>query len=84
MSTYYNYQQLHDQFDESGILVHYEAVIRKIAAELDEIAFALKTGGTPNQPTALIEDVSKLRKEITDLESKNIDGKYNTLGIIAL
>lgn len=84
MSTYYNYQQLHDQFDESGILVHYEAVIRKIAAELDEIAFALKTGGTPNQPTALIEDVSKLRKEITDLENKNIDGKYNTLGIIAL
>ena len=84
MSTYYNYQQLHDQFDESGILVHYEAVIRKIAAELDEIAFALKTGGTPNQPTALIEDVAKLRKEITDLESKNVDGKYNTLGIIAL
>lgn len=84
MSTYYNYQQLHDQFDESGILVHYEAVIRKIAAELDEIAFALKTGGTPNPPTALIEDISKLRKEITDLENKNIDGKYNTLGIIAL
>lgn len=84
MSTYYNYQQLHDQFDESGILVHYEAVIRKIAAELDEIAFSLKTGGTPAQPTALIEDVAKLRKEITDLESKNIDGKYNTLGIIAL
>ncbi|RQO66075.1 FUSC family protein [Pedobacter sp. KBW06] len=84
MSTYYNYQQLHDQFDESGILVHYEAVIRKIAAELDEIAFALKTGGTPSPPAALIEDVSKLRKEITDLESKNIDGKYNTLGIIAL
>lgn len=84
MSTYYNYQQLHDQFDDSGILVHYEAVIRKIAAELDEIAFALKTGGTPNQPTALIEDVAKLRKEIIDLENKNIDGKYNTLGIIAL
>lgn len=84
MSTYYNYQQLHDQFDESGILVHYEAVIRKIAAELDEIAFSLKTGGTPAQPTALIEDVAKLRQEIVDLESKNIDGKYNTLGIIAL
>lgn len=84
MSTYYNYQQLHDQFDESGILVHYEAVIRKIAAELDEIAFSLKTGGTPAQPTALIEDVAKLSQEIVDLESKNIDGKYNTLGIIAL
>ncbi|AOM79909.1 FUSC family protein [Pedobacter steynii] len=84
MSTYYNYEQLHDQFDDSGILAHYEAVIRKIAAELDEIAFALKTGGTPRPPISLIEDVSKLRKEIIHLESENTDGRYNTLGIIAL
>lgn len=84
MSTYYNYEQLHDQFDDSGILAHYEAVIRKIADELDEIAFALKTGGTPRPPISLIEDVSKLRKEIIHLESENTDGRYNTLGIIAL
>lgn len=84
MSTYYNYEQLHDQFDDSGILAHYEAVIRKIADELDEIAFALKTGGTPRPPVSLIEDVSKLRKEIIHLESENTDGRYNTLGIIAL
>ena len=47
MSTYYNYEQLHDQFDESGILANYESVIIKIAYELDEIAFALKSGGIP-------------------------------------
>lgn len=84
MSTYYNYEQLHEQFDSSGILSHYESAIKKIADELDEIAFALKTGGTPRLPTSLIEYVSRLKKEITDLEQNNTEGKYNTLGIIAL
>lgn len=84
MSTYYNYKQLHEQFDASGILRHYESVIIKIADELDDIAFALKTGGTPNLPTSLIKDVEKLKNKITELESSNIEGKYNTLGIIAL
>lgn len=84
MSTYYNYKQLHEQFDSSGILKHYESVIIRIAEELDEIAFALKTGGTPSLPTSLIEDVERLKNEITELEISNTDGKYNTLGIIAL
>ncbi|ETZ22482.1 FUSC family membrane protein [Pedobacter sp. V48] len=84
MSTYYNYKQLHEQFDASGILIHYESVIIKIADELDDIAFSLKTGSTPSLPTSLIEDVAKLKNEITALEVNNTDNKYNTLGIIAL
>lgn len=84
MSTYYNYKQLHEQFDSTGILKHYESVIIKIADELDDIAFSLKTGGIPSLPTSLIEDVETLRTEITQLESNNTEGKYNTLGIIAL
>ncbi|MNK04898.1 Inner membrane protein YccS [compost metagenome] len=84
MSTYYNYKQLHEQFDSTGILRHYESVIIKIADELDDIAFSLKTGGVPSLPTSLIEDVETLRTEITQLESNNTEGKYNTLGIIAL
>lgn len=84
MSTYYNYKQLHEQFDSSGILKHYESVIIRIADELDDIAFALKTGATPSLPTSLIEDVEKLKNEIIALETNNTEGKYNTLGIIAL
>lgn len=84
MSTYYNYKQLHEQFDASGILRHYESVIKKIADELDDIAFALKTGGTPRLPTSLIKDVKRLKNQINWLERKNTDGKYSTLGIIAL
>jgi uncharacterized membrane protein (TIGR01666 family) len=84
MSTYYNYKQLHDQFDDSGILRNYESIIIKIADELDDIAFALKTGSVPNLPTSLMEDVEKLKRAIAELEQNNTDGKYNTLGIIAL
>jgi uncharacterized membrane protein (TIGR01666 family) len=84
MSTYYNYKRLHEQFDASGILTHYEKVINRIADELDEIAFSLKTGGTPRLPTQLISEVDSLRSSILKLESNNADGLYNTLGIVAL
>ncbi|WP_199120665.1 FUSC family membrane protein [Pedobacter sp. ASV28] len=83
MSTYYNYKQLHEQFDSVGILSHYQEVINKIADSLDDIAFALKSGGLPTVSDSLENDLAKLREEINGLEqhkSKN----YNTLGIIAL
>jgi uncharacterized membrane protein (TIGR01666 family) len=83
MSTYYNYKQLHEQFDSAGILPQYEQVINKIAASLDNIAFALKSGGTPTLAYALVEDVAQLKAEITELELNN-EEKYNTLGLIAL
>ncbi|HEX8609163.1 MAG TPA: FUSC family membrane protein, partial [Pedobacter sp.] len=84
MSTYFNYEQLHEQFDKSGILSLYEKVIIHIADELEDIAFALKTGGTPILPKFLSTEVANLKKEITLLESSNADGRYSTLGIIAL
>ncbi len=83
MSTYYNYKQLHEQFDSIGILPQYEDVINKIAASLDEISFALKSGGTPSLSYGLIDDVAKLKEEITKLEINN-DQQYTTLGLIAL
>ena len=83
MSTYYNYKQLHEQFDSTGILPHYEEVINKIAFSLDEIAFALKLGTNPKLADGLIEDVNNLKTQITLLEN-NKDTSYNTLGIIAL
>ncbi len=84
MSTYYNYQKLHDQFDSSGILKKYEIVINHIADELEQIAFALKTGGTPGMPAKLIKEVAKLKESIIELENNNTNGQYNTLGIVAL
>lgn len=83
MSTYYNYKQLHEQFDSVGILPQYEGVINKIADSLDEIAFALKSGGTPTLSADLVNDVAQLKAEITTLELNN-EQTYNTLGLIAL
>ena len=83
MSTYYNYKQLHKQFDSIGILSHYEEAINKIADSLDDIAFALKSGGIPTLTENLENDLVKLRKEISDLEQQKGE-TYNTLGIIAL
>ena len=83
MSTYYNYEELHAQFDSTGILPKYESIINKIAESLDDIAFALKTGGLPGLSESLVTDVNQLKYEITLLEA-NGDRKFNTLGLIAL
>ena len=84
MSTYYNYKRLHEQFDATGILNHYETVINQIADELDNLAFALKTGGTPLLPKQLMQQVTNLKARISDLEVNGKGKEYNTLGILAL
>ncbi len=83
MSTYYNYKQLHEQFDSVGILSHYEDAIHKIADSLDDIAFSLKSGGTPTLARNLERDLEALRNEISNLE-QNRSKDYDALGIIAL
>ncbi|RZJ80716.1 MAG: FUSC family protein [Flavobacterium sp.] len=83
MSTYYNYKELHLQFDSSGILRRYERLINQIADALDNVAFSLKSGGTPHIDKNLLRGVEKLKYKITLLE-KNKNQQYNTLGLIAL
>ena len=83
MSSFYNYEQLHKQFDSIGILKKYEAAILKIADHLKEISFALKSGGMPEAPTALNEYIRSLKEEIAHMESNN-DGQFSTVSIVAL
>ena len=83
MSTYYNYKQLHQQFGNVNILIHYQDAINKIADSLDDIARSLKTGGIPTLTKSLEKDMATLRTEIADLE-KSKDATFNTIGIIAL
>ncbi|WP_029285031.1 FUSC family membrane protein [Pedobacter sp. R20-19] len=84
MSTYYNYQQLHEQFDQAGILKDYEMAIKRISYALDDIAFALKSGGKPVLSKRLLIEIERLKIKINDLEKNNKNQQYNTLGIIAL
>lgn len=83
MSTYYNYKQLHEQFDSVGILPQYEDIINKIALSLDDISFALKSGGSPSLADGLLTDVNSLKNSIIQLENDK-DISHHTLGLIAL
>jgi uncharacterized membrane protein (TIGR01666 family) len=83
MSSFYNYQQLHEQFASVQILSLYEDAILKIADELKEISFALKTGRVPSPPIVLNKEILTLKKEIALLEANN-GGRFTTLGIIAI
>jgi uncharacterized membrane protein (TIGR01666 family) len=83
MSSFYNYEQLHVQFGPTGILLRYEQAILKIADQLKEISFALKTGGVPADATELENFVRSLREEIRQMEAIN-DGQYTTSGLVAL
>lgn len=84
MSTYYNYEQLHEQFDKAGILKDYEMAIKRISYALDDIAFALKSGGKPVLSKRLLIEIERLKTKINNLESNNTNQEYNTIGIIAL
>ena len=84
MSTYYNYKKLHEQFDASGILTDFEVMINMIANELDKLAFALKTGGTPLLSGQLIAETANLKSKILKLEAEKETAAYNTLSIVAL
>lgn len=84
MSTYYNYQQLHDQFDKAGILSDYEMAIKRISYALDDIAFALKSGGKPVVSKRLLIEIERLKIKINNLEKNNTNQEYSTIGIIAL
>lgn len=84
MSTYYNYQQLHEQFDSVGILSDYEMAIKRISYALDDIAFALKSGGSPTITKRLLIEIERLKIKINELESNSENQNFSTLGIIAL
>ncbi|RZK48085.1 MAG: FUSC family protein [Pedobacter sp.] len=84
MSTYYNYDQLHKQFDNVGILKNYEKVILLLADSLEDIAYSLKTGGIPGAGKDLDMKIQSLKDEIQSLEKNQQNVFYNTTGIIAL
>ncbi|MFC3563476.1 FUSC family protein [Pedobacter jamesrossensis] len=84
MSTYYNYKQLHEQFDSAGILPDYEMAIKRISYALDDISFALKSGGKPVISKRLLIEIERLKIKINNFEKNNNNNQFSTSGIIAL
>ncbi|HSU52356.1 MAG TPA: FUSC family membrane protein, partial [Segetibacter sp.] len=79
MMSHQQYSQLHQYFDETGILNEYQDIGRKLAYELDDIGIAVKSGEPSNGSDELKERIEKVTKKLDDLrltylKPDNIDG----------
>jgi uncharacterized membrane protein YccC len=68
MSTFYNYQNLHKQFDDTGILVEFESILNLLANQISVVAASLKDGSKPNISPELPRKIQALKLGIEALE----------------
>jgi uncharacterized membrane protein (TIGR01666 family) len=68
MSTFYNYQNLHKQFDDTGILGEFESVLNLLANQISVVAASLKDGSKPNISPELPRKIQDLKVGIEALE----------------
>ena len=88
MSTFYNYQNLHKQFDKTGILTDFENTLNLLAEQIEEIGASLKDGTNPHLSLKLPRKIKDLKLEIEALvvlkELKNSTVNFSTIGLQAL
>lgn len=84
LSTFYSYQNLHKQFDDVGILKHFEEVLLQVSDQLEEVGLALKVDGKPNVSLRLPREIRDLKQEIDELELSVSSGTFTESGIQAL
>jgi uncharacterized membrane protein (TIGR01666 family) len=85
MSTFYNYQNLHKQFDKTGILTDFENTLHLLADQIEEIGASLKDGTNPNLSLKLPRKIKDLKSEIEVLvELKETDSSRVTFSNIGL
>ena len=88
MSTFYNYQNLHKQFDKTGILTDFKNTLHLLAEQIEEIGASLKDGTNPNISLKLPRKIKDLKLEIEalvvlkDLENSTVN--FSTTGLQAL
>ena len=94
LSTFYNYQNLHKQFDETGILKDFEEILNLLAEQIEEISFSLRTFTKPNFKPDIARKIRDLKKNIELLTPPEasvapappLDGRgaYTNIGLQAL
>ncbi len=84
MSTFYNYQHLHKQFDSVGILKKYEDILTLLADELEKIGYDLKMGTTPHLSPIIPRKLQELHIAVLDLEEHAEEHGFTALSIGAL
>lgn len=84
LSTFYNYQNLHKQFDETGILKNFEEILNLLAEQMEEISFSLRTFRKPHFNANVARKIRDLKRNIETLENNKGDYIYTNVGLQAL
>lgn len=82
MSTFYNYQKLHKQFDHTGVLIDFEYILNLLAEQIDEISESLKDGGKPEFHQLLPRKLYALKTKINSFSTE--DESITMIGLQAL
>lgn len=83
MSTFYNYQKLHKQFDHTGILKDFEYVLNLLAEQIEDISESLKDGSKPDINLLLARKLQTLKESIDALSTQQ-EATFSTIGLQAL
>ncbi|RYY45399.1 MAG: hypothetical protein EOO06_16590, partial [Chitinophagaceae bacterium] len=67
MTTYQDYEVLHKQFDETGILEDYRKIIYSLADELEEVGIAIKSGMNSQPFAATASLIEKARTHFEEM-----------------
>ncbi|RZM22783.1 MAG: hypothetical protein EOO88_28325, partial [Pedobacter sp.] len=70
-TSFYTYETLHQQFDNTDILNRFEKLIKHIADELEEIGLAVQSGRRSRNPHILQEQIKLLQEDYTKFVEKH-------------
>lgn len=70
ITAYQDYKELHSVFEGTGIMQRYRELILQLAAELDDISIAIKSGRRSRETNALPNAIREARKFYIELRSK--------------
>ena len=83
MSTFYNYQKLHKQFDQTGILRDFKTILNFLAEQIENISTSLKDGSKPEVNLFLASKLQTLKRVIDDLTQQE-EASFSIIGLQAL
>ncbi|CAH0994705.1 Inner membrane protein YccS [Emticicia aquatica] len=85
MSTFFNYQKLHKQFDHTGILIDFENILNLLAEQMEYISISLKDGSKPEINLLLNRKLQTLKFSIDTLSKQNDEpSNKETFSVIGL
>lgn len=83
MTSYQQYEVLHDYFDNTDILIKIEEIIKVVVEELNEIGLAIKSGRSSTISPSSENVFSAAKKMYQDFRIKNISSE-NLEGFVSL